>query len=96
MTRHSSRMHGLVFRVRRASFLVLSIPSGGVDLSCLTAAQREVAAGVLAGRSNAEIARQLRRSARTVANHLAAIYRKLGVESRCDLAARVAITDLRR
>ena len=53
----------------------------------LTAAEREVVAGVLNGRSNAAIALGRRTSTRTVANQLAAIYRKLGVFSRWELAA---------
>ncbi|HXK19752.1 MAG TPA: LuxR C-terminal-related transcriptional regulator [Polyangiaceae bacterium] len=53
----------------------------------LTAAEREVVAGVLNGRSNAAIALARRTSTRTVANQLAAIYRKLGVASRWELAA---------
>jgi DNA-binding NarL/FixJ family response regulator len=54
----------------------------------LTVAEREVVAGVLNGRSNAAIAAARRTSTRTVANQLAAIYRKLGVSSRWELAAR--------
>lgn len=54
----------------------------------LTLAERQVVAQVLRGRSNAAIARARRTSSRTVANQLAAIYRKLGVSSRWELAAR--------
>jgi DNA-binding NarL/FixJ family response regulator len=53
----------------------------------LTAAEREVVAGVLNGRSNAAIALARHTSTRTVANQLAGIYRKLGVASRWELAA---------
>jgi DNA-binding NarL/FixJ family response regulator len=58
----------------------------------LTSAERQVVAGVLDGRSNAAIARARRTSSRTVANQLAAIYRKLGVSSRWELAARALRT----
>jgi DNA-binding NarL/FixJ family response regulator len=54
----------------------------------LTLAERQVVAHVLSGRSNAAIARARQTSCRTVANQLAAIYRKLGVASRWELAAR--------
>lgn len=58
----------------------------------LTRAERQVVAGVLNGRTNAAIATARRTSCRTVANQLAAIYRKLGVSSRWELAARVGRT----
>lgn len=56
---------------------------------CLTSAERQVVTGVLNGRTNAAIATARRTSCRTVANQLAAIYRKLGVSSRWELAARL-------
>ena len=43
---------------------------------------------VLAGLANAAIARRRGTSARTVANQVASIFRKLGVQSRAELAAR--------
>jgi DNA-binding NarL/FixJ family response regulator len=55
----------------------------------LTPAERQVALAVLAGLSNADIARMRGSSPRTVANQLAALFRKLGVHSRAELAARV-------
>lgn len=54
----------------------------------LTHAERDIVQRLLAGSSNAEIATARRRSVRTVANQIASIYRKLGVASRSDLAAR--------
>lgn len=56
----------------------------------LTRAEREVVEHVVAGRSNAQIAARRGTSVRTVANQLAAIFRKLAVGSRRELA--VAIT----
>jgi DNA-binding NarL/FixJ family response regulator len=53
----------------------------------LSRAEREVVAGVLQGRSNAEIARERGTSLRTVAVQLQSIFRKLGVGSRTELAA---------
>jgi DNA-binding CsgD family transcriptional regulator/tetratricopeptide (TPR) repeat protein len=52
----------------------------------LTAREVEVARSVAAGRTSREVAEELRCSVRTVDNHLAAIYRKLGVSRRTDLA----------
>ena len=70
----------------------LVVPSEALGLDPrLTAAERQVVVGVLRGRSNAAIATARRTSCRTVANQLAAIYRKLGVSSRWELAARSAI-----
>jgi DNA-binding NarL/FixJ family response regulator len=57
----------------------------------LTSAERQVVEHVLSGRSNAAIARARSTSSRTVANQLAAIYRKLGVSSRWELAARCSL-----
>jgi DNA-binding CsgD family transcriptional regulator len=68
----------LEFRVAAA------IPAG------LTEAEREVAALAAAGVSNGEIARGRGRAPRTVANQLASVFRKLGVASRAELAARCA------
>jgi len=53
----------------------------------LTVAEREVALAVAAGVSNREIAIARGTSERTVANQLAAIYRKLSITSRSELVA---------
>jgi DNA-binding CsgD family transcriptional regulator len=61
----------------------------------LTATERRVASLVTAGKSNAEIARELFVSTRTVESHLTRVYLKLGVRSRAQLAARLGSgTDL--
>ncbi len=64
-------------------------------VASLTEAERAVVARVLEGASNAEIAAERGTSARTVANQLAAVYRKLGALGRAELAALVtpSITD---
>jgi DNA-binding CsgD family transcriptional regulator len=54
----------------------------------LTRADRAVAALVIDGATNAEIARRRRVSVRTVANQVASIFRKVGVGSRGELVAR--------
>ena len=59
-------------------------------LDQLSPAERAVAGLASLGRSDAEIARQRGASARTVENQLQSAYRKLGVHSRTELAARVS------
>lgn len=56
----------------------------------LTPSERDVVAAVIEGMHTTEIAEQRGSSARTVANQLANVYRKLGVVSRRELVARVA------
>jgi DNA-binding CsgD family transcriptional regulator len=53
----------------------------------LSPAEHAVASLALRGRSNNEIGRLRGTSARTIANQLSAIYRKLGVSSRRELRA---------
>lgn len=57
------------------------------SLTALSEAEREVVHAVLAGSSNADIAKLRGTSARTVANQLASIYTKLGISSRHELVA---------
>ncbi|WAW09479.1 response regulator transcription factor [Oxalobacter vibrioformis] len=59
-------------------------------LSCLTKREREVARLVGSGASNKDIARQLDISDRTVKAHLTAIFDKLQVQDRLQLALRVS------
>lgn len=56
----------------------------------LTATERRVAELVAVGRRNDEVAAALGVGAKTVEAHLTRIYRKLGVRSRTELAARGA------
>lgn len=60
------------------------------DLSSLTPAERAVAARLLNGHDNARVARERGTSVRTIANQVASIFRKLGVSSRGELAARLS------
>jgi DNA-binding CsgD family transcriptional regulator len=78
------------FDVGGEPFVVLSYtivederPSG------LTVAEYGVVRLILEGLSNAEIARARGSSPRTVANQIAAVFRKLGVRSRAELAAKL-------
>ena len=57
----------------------------------LTSAEREVALLALAGKSNNEIAEARHCSVRTVANQLQSVFRKLGIRSRAELAAKASI-----
>jgi DNA-binding CsgD family transcriptional regulator len=58
-----------------------------VDAYGLTPRQREVLAGLLLGRTPARLARDLGVSEHTVNDHRKAIYQRLGVSSRAELAA---------
>jgi ATP/maltotriose-dependent transcriptional regulator MalT len=58
----------------------------------LSETERRIVELVVSGRRNREVAAELSLSANTVAWNLSKIYRKLGVTSRTELAARVAAT----
>ncbi|HEX5388139.1 MAG TPA: response regulator transcription factor, partial [Burkholderiaceae bacterium] len=60
------------------------------DLSALSAREAEVAQAVAAGKSNREVAEQLFISERTVKAHLGAVFEKLGVRDRLQLALRLS------
>jgi DNA-binding CsgD family transcriptional regulator len=79
-----------VFHLDGEEYLVLSTPlRNSADLADLTAAERAVLALAVRGATNVEIARARRCSARTVANQVGSILRKLGVGSRYELVARL-------
>jgi DNA-binding CsgD family transcriptional regulator len=61
--------------------------TGGVPL---TRAEQEVLDGICAGRSNAAIAKARGTAVRTVANQIAALFRKFHVRSRHELVAKLA------
>ena len=60
----------------------------------LTRAELRVAVEIASGRTNREIAEHLFLSPRTVEAHLRAIFRKLDVRTRTELAVRVALPEL--
>lgn len=60
------------------------------DVSTLSARELEVAQAVAAGKSNREVAEQLFIAERTVKAHLGAVFEKLGVRDRLQLALRLA------
>lgn len=65
-------------------------------LATLTAREREIVAGLVAGRSNAQIAASLFISDKTVRNALTRIFEKLGVHSRTQAMALLRDADLAR
>jgi DNA-binding CsgD family transcriptional regulator len=60
------------------------------SLDALTAAERRVAELVAAGQGNDAVAQSLFVTRRTVETHLTAVYRKLGISGRRELAAALA------
>jgi DNA-binding NarL/FixJ family response regulator len=72
--------------------VVVSVPAGTEQHRLehlLSRAELEVALDAAAGLTNQAIAARRRRAVRTVANQLASVYRKLGINSRAELAARL-------
>jgi DNA-binding NarL/FixJ family response regulator len=94
-----SAPHDLVVRTFRIgseeyALFSFSIPSEGrrfADdrLDALSPTERSIASLALRGLSNVAIGRARGTTARTIANQLSAIYRKLGVGSRRELCARI-------
>jgi len=73
--------------LRRVAFELGRIGGRTPIGSALTTSERRVAERAAAGRSSRDIAAELMISIRTVESHLAAVYRKLGMRSRGQLAA---------
>jgi DNA-binding CsgD family transcriptional regulator len=65
-----------------------------VEKSALTQTERQVAALVVQGLSNREVAGRLFVSVRTVESNLSRIYRKLGVRSRTEMVRAMAAREL--
>jgi DNA-binding NarL/FixJ family response regulator len=77
------------FEADGEAFAIIELPRvPRLDHGHLTRSQRNILELLLEGRSNAEIARQRGRSARTVAHQVDSIFRRLGVGSRLELFAR--------
>ncbi len=80
------------FVVGDESFVLLSVPlRTETGTEPLTAAERAVAAMIVDGMSNAEIAKARGKSVRTIANQVASAFRKLGVGSRVELSSVLAL-----
>jgi predicted ATPase/DNA-binding NarL/FixJ family response regulator len=65
--------------------------AGDLGTVLLSKREREIAALVVAGNSNPQIAQVLYLSRKTVEGHMSRIFGKLGVSSRAEVAARVAV-----
>lgn len=91
-------LHGRAWAVsdREASFIALSHADEPSGFSALTPAERAVALALLRGLSDRSIASARNSSRHTVSKQVTAIYRKLGVSSRVELAYKVsAVRDVR-
>jgi DNA-binding NarL/FixJ family response regulator len=78
----------------RPDAVLFSFPlEQGEPLGELTPAERGVLDGVRHGLSNAQIARLRGVSVRTVANQIATLFKKVGAQSRLDLALLAARTE---
>lgn len=76
------------FEADGEAFAIIELPRvPRPDHGQLTRSERNILELLLAGRSNAEIARQRGRSVRTVAHQVDSIFRRLGVGSRLELFA---------
>lgn len=74
--------------INGVSYRVLSHPiqaEPSRDADALTAAERDIAARLMAGASQADIACARGTSPRTVAKQIEVLYRKLGIGSRAEL-----------
>ncbi len=90
-------LSGTQFRFEEGAYAVLSFSTeAGRVPDALTPAEREVLRALLSCRSNLQIARERGTSIRTVANQVQALFRKLGVGSRAELAAWAGRTKIRR
>jgi len=79
---------GAVEWAARAGRELAATAPGGASTDELTSRERDVCRLVAAGSTNREVASALFLSPRTVEHHLRMAYRKLGVRSRTELAAR--------
>jgi DNA-binding CsgD family transcriptional regulator len=78
------------FSIDGEELLVVSWPADLEPIAGLTEAEDAILRAALGGLTNAEIARQRRRSVFTVNNQLASALRKLGVMTRAEAAALLA------
>jgi len=71
-------------------FVVFELPANRPSFGAtLTAAEREVAALLVSGASNSDIAKSRKTTTRTAAKQLGQIFRKLGVSSRGECVSRL-------
>lgn len=95
MSVHGKRFNARASRlaVGAEELVIISYPvCRDPGVAALTVAEQQVLRLMLAGMSTTGIAAERGRAERTIANQIAAIYRKLGVGSRSELAARFGAT----
>lgn len=78
------------FRFGNQQFAVMSEDAPALTVPTLTPAEQQVLELLLGGASNGEIAKARKTAVRTVANQVASLFRKFGVGSRAELAARLS------
>lgn len=89
---HSCDVRAAEFSVGEDEFILVSVPLRSEHAAePLSLAEREVAALIVRGRSNEQIARARNKSIRTIANQVASAMRKLGVGSRIELSSVLAL-----
>ncbi len=86
----AGRLRVLPFRFAGRRFVLIADEPSAATLPGLTEAERDIARRLCAGSSNREIARARGTSARTVANQVSKLLRKLGVGSRLEVALHLA------
>jgi DNA-binding NarL/FixJ family response regulator len=86
-------LHGRAWAVSNteASLIALSRPDDPKGMPALTPAERAVALALLEGLSDRNIALARNSSRHTVSKHVTAIFRKLGVSSRAELAYKLSL-----
>jgi DNA-binding NarL/FixJ family response regulator len=87
-------LHGRAWAVSNAEapLIALSHHDDPKSFSTLTPAERAVALALLRGLSDRNIAQARNSSRHTVSKHVTAIYKKLGVNSRVELAYKLSLT----
>jgi DNA-binding NarL/FixJ family response regulator len=87
-------LHGRAWAVSNAEAPLIALSHQGdpKGFSALTPAERAVALALLNGLSDRNIAQARNSSRHTVSKHVTAIYRKLGVSSRVELAYKLSLT----
>jgi DNA-binding NarL/FixJ family response regulator len=87
-------MLGLVVRCARAGYVTVPAEAGRTaEPPAFTARERQIVRLVVLGLTNEEIAQRLFLAKSTVAGHLTAVFRRLGVRSRRELVAAVLAGD---
>jgi len=85
-------VRGGLLRVDDSEVFVLSMPTLTDRLPAgLTGAERAVAMLLLEGLSNREVAQRRGTSVRTVANQVASLFRKLGVNARTEMVGALVL-----